>query len=277
MRTRWTYEEPHIPPATENVFRLILFFTIAYLFETIAQFGFGAVPLTTALRFGHHFQPHQILTHIFFSGAPGFSGFLHVLFEILILWSFGSELERTWGGEQFLKFFFSGLLGGGLLSFLIAMTLLPGTGVYGFGGGLAAVMTGYAILWPNRQILFFFFFPLRMKWFILILFVLMAGSGQIGQIILYSGGALGGTLFLYYYVKRGNLYSYTPPSSGKTLREKIADYTKKKRLEKKREEIEKRIRMKEEVDRLLEKISKEGIGSLSRKEKAFLDTASKEL
>ena len=58
---------------------------------------------------------------------------------------------------------------------------------------------------------------------------------------------------------------------------RLEEQKKKKRLDKKRKEIERRIEMKEEVDRLLEKISREGMDSLSRKEKTFLDKASKEL
>ena len=56
----------------------------------------------------------------------------------------------------------------------------------------------------------------------------------------------------------------------------LEDRKKKKRLKKKQEEIDRRISMKEEVDRLLEKISRDGMDSLSRKEKAFLDKASRE-
>lgn len=56
----------------------------------------------------------------------------------------------------------------------------------------------------------------------------------------------------------------------------IREKRRKRRLEKKRKQIEQRIDMKYEVDRLLEKISKEGMSSLTRKERAFLDRASKE-
>jgi hypothetical protein len=42
-------------------------------------------------------------------------------------------------------------------------------------------------------------------------------------------------------------------------------------------EILRRIEMKEELDRILEKISREGMNSLTKEEKKFLDKASKEL
>jgi hypothetical protein len=62
-----------------------------------------------------------------------------------------------------------------------------------------------------------------------------------------------------------------------TLSERWEEFKKKRRLNKKKAEIERRIEMKEEVDRLLEKISKSGMKSLSSKEKALLDRASREL
>lgn len=280
MRTRWTYEETSIPSATENVFRLLVLFVLAYLFENIAILFFSARPDALALHFGQGFQPSQILTHIFLSGSGGLNGFLNLLFETLILWSFGSELERTWGSNHFLSFFTAGLAGGALLSGVVSYTLLPGMVIYGFGAGVASVMVGYAILWPDRRALFFFFFPIRMKWLILILLLLMGFMGPREQMVLYSGGAFGGAIFLYYYVKKGRLYGYKSPSSTSllvTMQTRIRERVRKRKLDKKRREIEKRIHMKDEVDRLLDKISKEGITALTKKEKEFLDSASREL
>lgn len=258
-------------------------FTAAYIIEVIAGFAVGDRILRLELIFGQRFHPTQILTHIFLNGASGLNGFLQFLFHLLILWSFGSELERTWGSYKFLKFFFAGLGGSLLLSALIGTTLLKGGILFGFGGGLAAVLVAYAILWPNREVLFFFVIPMKMKWVVLIIFILMAVSGSEFRMIQFAGGALGGALYLYYYVRKGRLYSYQPPGGPNvktpSLKERYDAYQKKKRLEKKQSEINRRIQMKEEVDRLLEKISREGKGvnSLSSKEKSFLDRASKEL
>ena len=43
----------------------------------------------------------QPLTYLFLHG-----GFSHILFNMLALWMFGVELERLWGTEAFLKYYF---------------------------------------------------------------------------------------------------------------------------------------------------------------------------
>ncbi len=122
---------------------------------------------------------------------------------------------------------------------------------------------------------------MRMKWFIVLLFFLLAFQGGPVAFIQYSGGALAGIIFLYYYARVGGQYSmYTGNSSSQQslfrIKERWQNYFRQKRLKEKQEEINRRIEIKAEVDYLLEKISKEGIRSLSSKEKKFLDHASKE-
>ena len=286
MQSRWNTQTYHIPPISENVFRLIVIFTAAYFIEVLGKLGKFQTTVTMieglALHFGPGFQPAQILTHIFLHNSYGLGGFIDFLFKMIILWSFGSDLERTWGSYKFITFFLSGLLGGILLTGLLSLTILPGIPVMGFGAGMAAVMVGYAMLWPDREVLFFFVFPMKMKWLVLFIFILMAISGAERTIIQYSGGALSAAGFLFYYVRKGRLYSYNygPKTAANKDSldpvEKFKLYLKKQRLKKKQEEINKRINMKDEVDRILEKISKEGMNSLSKKEKEFLDQASRE-
>jgi membrane associated rhomboid family serine protease len=279
MQSRWSTQTYYIPPISENVFRLIALFTAAYFIEVLGKF------LTTtkvleglALHFGPGFQSTQILTHIFLHASNGFGGFIDFIFKMVLLWSFGSDLERTWGSYKFLTFFFAGLIGGVLLTGFLSLVFMYHIPVIGFGAGLAAIMVGYAMLWPDREVLFFFIFPMKMKWVVLIIFLMMALSGSQRTLIQYSGGALFAAVYLFYYVKKGRLYSHTYPVANKGAGpiQQLKIYLKKRRLEKKQQQINKRIHMKEEVDRILEKISKEGMQSLTRKEKSFLDKASRE-
>jgi membrane associated rhomboid family serine protease len=48
-----------------------------------------------------HFRPWQIVTHMFMHG-----GFMHILFNMFALWMFGTSIERIWGPERFLKYYF---------------------------------------------------------------------------------------------------------------------------------------------------------------------------
>ena len=128
-----------------------------------------------------------------------------------------------------------------------------------------------------------FFIPMKMKWFIVLLFIFLAFPGGASALVQYSGGALAGAFFLYHYARKGrhrSLYSnvQAPPTSlFGSLKNRWDSYVRRRRLEAKQKEIERRIQMKAQVDALLEKISQKGMASLSRKEKTFLDHASKEL
>ena len=50
-------------------------------------------------------------------------GIFHILFNMLALWMFGTELERIWGTRYFLKFYFVTGIGAGVLTVLFS--LLP--------------------------------------------------------------------------------------------------------------------------------------------------------
>src|SRR5262245_46257062 len=57
----------------------------------------------------------QIATYMFLHG-----GIFHLLFNMLALWMFGTELERRWGTRYFLKFYFVTGVGAGLLTVLFS-------------------------------------------------------------------------------------------------------------------------------------------------------------
>lgn len=267
---------------TDTVFRLLVIFITAFVAQKTAEYAFHIPPFGLSLEFGPGFSPVQLITHIFLNGSrlygnSIFNDLIHILFQSVILWSFGSELERLWGSYHFLKFFYAGLLGGIAAGALVYLCFVPyflaGIVLFGFGAGLSAVLVAYAMIWPDRQVLFFFVIPVKMKWMILILLGFYAVLGESDQIIQILGGAVAGSSYIYYYAKIGRSASSMPkPGIG----ERIREYFRKRRLRRKQYEIEVRITMKDEVDRLLEKISKHGMKSLSRKEKAFLDSASRE-
>ena len=58
----------------------------------------------------NNFGLWQILSHMFMHG-----GFMHILFNMYALWAFGSPLERMWGRNKFLFFYFSAGLGAALI------------------------------------------------------------------------------------------------------------------------------------------------------------------
>ena len=112
----------------------------------------------------------QLGTYMFLHG-----GLFHILFNMLALWMFGTELERIWGTQYFLKFYFVTGIGAGVLTVLFS--LLP------FGSGAAAVSVGHhrrvgrdlrsaarlRAYFPDRPIYMYLLFPIPAKIFVLIL------------------------------------------------------------------------------------------------------------
>src|ERR1700680_2579009 len=56
-----------------------------------------------------HFFVWQLATYMFLHGGIG-----HILWNMLALWMFGSEIERTWGTRQFIRFYFFCGIGAGI-------------------------------------------------------------------------------------------------------------------------------------------------------------------
>jgi membrane associated rhomboid family serine protease len=136
--------------------------------------------------------------------------FLHVdlweiLWNMLTLWMFGSDIEQTWGTDRFLRFYF--LCGTGaaifvvLLNYIFGNPLMPAVGA---SAPIYGILLVCAVLWPERTVLFIVF-PMKMKYFTIL----------IGAIALYlsfnsSNGAstvglLTGMIFAYGYLKTPKL------------------------------------------------------------------------
>ena len=145
----------------------------------------------------------QPLTYMFLHG-----GIFHILFNMLTLWMFGTELERMWGSRFFTRYYF--VCGLGAAATQLALSFVPGTfgenmyvtATIGASGAIFGVLLAYALYFPHRTILFMFVFPLPAKVFVVL----------IGAIALYSavggGGGiahtahLGGLAAGYVYLKR---------------------------------------------------------------------------
>ena len=72
-----------------------------------------------------HLYVWQLATYMFLH-----AGVLHILFNMLALWMFGTELERIWGTRYFIKYYFVTGVGAALLTLLFS--LLP----FGFSEAL---------------------------------------------------------------------------------------------------------------------------------------------
>ena len=86
-----------------------------------------------------------ILTSMFMHG-----GLLHLLGNMLFLWIFGNNIEDSMGRLRFVLFY----LGGGLVALLAQTAIDPSSTVptIGASGAVAAVLGGYAVLYPRARV-----------------------------------------------------------------------------------------------------------------------------
>jgi membrane associated rhomboid family serine protease len=131
---------------------------------------------------------------------------LHILFNMLGLWMFGSALEEVWGTRQFTRFFFICGIGAGLLM----VVLSPGSTntTIGASGSVYGVLLAFGMLFPDR-IIYWLIFPIPAKYFVM----LMGGIAFYSSVMASSRGFsdvahvahLGGMLFGFIYMKSRGL------------------------------------------------------------------------
>jgi len=137
----------------------------------------------------------QLVTYMFLHSSNGLT---HILFNMLFLWMFGTELERAWGTRLFLKYYFLCGIGAALTTSL----LFWNSTTIGASGAVFGIMLAYGMLFPNRQVYFAFLFPMRA-----ISFVLLSVGIEVWSLLGLDDGVahiahLGGMLFGYLYLKR---------------------------------------------------------------------------
>ena len=132
--------------------------------------------------------------------------FLHVdlweiLWNMLTLWMFGSDIEQSWGTRRLLRFYF--LCGTGAAVFIVLLNYLfgnPSVPTVGASAPIYGILLVCAVLWPERTVLFIVF-PMKMKYFTILI-------GAISLYLSFSSangastlGLLTGMIFAYGFLK----------------------------------------------------------------------------
>ena len=143
----------------------------------------------------------QLVTYMFLHGSIG-----HILWNMLGLWMFGIEIERMWGTTKFLRFYFIAGISAGV-TVVLGAYLFGGvnTPTIGSSGAIYAILVAYAILFPDRTILFGFLIPMKSKYFVMIIGAIvflqsytatMSGQASGVSTVAHLGGLLAGYLML---------------------------------------------------------------------------------
>ena len=219
-------------------------------------------------------RPWGAVTYMFLHGDM-----MHLFVNMLVLFFFGPPLEARWGSTEFIKFYFICGLGGVALSFLFASAWIVGASAAIYG-----LMLAFAMNWPEAPIYIWGIFPVKAKWLVGVLFVVSlmsafgGGGGNIAHFA-HLGGIVTGFLYLKSDwrprdVKRGRRtgirvrrMAIVPRAE---LKQEAAPDTRPTAESTAREES-----ILDEVDRILDKISAEGMTSLTAEERKTLDHVSK--
>jgi membrane associated rhomboid family serine protease len=167
-----------------------------------------------------HGRIYQLVTYSFLHG-----GFLHLFFNMLMLWMFGSMLETTWGSRRFWEFYLFGVAGAGLGTVALAYTLgsfvhlTPYTGTIGASGGIFAILMACAMLFGDQEV---YMFPLpvsiRMKYLVGILafIALVSAIGDSGDTanVAHLSGLLFGYIYVRFVPRRGLTFVFSEAGYG---------------------------------------------------------------
>ena len=233
----------------KSIGALLIAMMAGYLFKEIfpgpAISLFALIPAEVTRRF----WIWQIATYLFLHGS-----LIHLLFNGLSLYWFGPPLIERWGEKEFLKFFVICGLGAGVISGAVQhASPIP---IVGCSGAIFGLLYAWAREYPDAVIYVYGIFPMRARHLVILLFVvelLLSYTPSPIARFAHLGGLLTGWIYLRsgdwkeriqaQWLRRERAYREIPP------------------------------RPEDDIDRILEKISREGIGSLTAIERNRLDQA----
>lgn len=215
------------------------------------------------------------------------AGWLHLLLNCWIIYVFGRDLEENLGRKAFWTLYFGTGILGGLTQ--LAMGLLFGgpfaASVVGASAGAFGLLAAFAVLAPERPLtlLLFFILPVTLKAKVLLLIeglVALIGvvmpTGNVAHAA-HLGGMLGGIMFVRYGLRLSwRMSTFRLPrrkeSSVVKLRvQKQGFWPRGKTIE--AEDLPASEFLSKEVDPILDKISAQGIQSLTERERRILEKA----
>ncbi len=222
-------------------------------------------------------QPWTLVTYMFAHGD-----LMHLFFNMLGLFFFGPPLESRWGSKEFIKYYVICGLGGAALSFLLS----PMNPIIGASGAVYGVMLAFAMNWPETPIYIWGIFPVQARILVLILVafsLLAAFSGGGGGVAHFAhlGGFAAGFLYLKLDRPGGGAIARLRKLSAKRRMtvipgtSKVTDRTAVPSRPDRRPQDAQEAQLLDELDRVLEKISTDGMSSLTPAERRLLDDVSR--
>lgn len=263
-----------------QIVRIVLFLSNAY--ELWPGFlNYLAVPanLDVLAR-----RPWTLISYMFLH-----VDFIHILFNLLWLYWFGTIFIQELGLKKLLSTYLVGGLTGGIL-YVIFYNLFPvfdsvreGSIALGASASVMSIVVASATYRPERRMHLILIGPVKIVYIALAMFILTSlvdfGVNTGGKIA-HIGGALSGFLFAYYYrqgkdITKGfdrimdGIATWFKPGKEK-MKVTYKRSAEQKRPADDKEYNKQKVSEQKEIDQILDKISKAGYDSLSSREKEML-------
>ena len=233
------------------------------------------------------YKPWTLLTHFIFHAEFG-----HLFWNMITLYFFGRIFSEYAGNSRILSVFVYGALCGAALSFLCYLfipslqRIEPASCMLGASGGIMAIVVGAATLVPNLQVGLMFIGNVAFKYialfYVLADLISLQYYSNAGGHIAHLGGAAFGFLAMTQFKKgtdwtRGfnNFFEWIRSIFSGRQRMKVVHNNKMKKTD---EQFNlERNKLQQQMDAILDKISRSGYESLSKEEKDILFKSSKKL
>ena len=194
----------------------------------------------------------QVVTYGFVHEDP-----FHLLFNLLTIYFFGTMVEGIVGSRRFAATYLAGMVLGAFVQLALLGVMRPL--VYGASGGAMCILVAAAALRPHTRVIFILF-PLTLKTLALIfvgldLVRLVQGTSGTAWAVHLAGAGYGFAAVKLHWIWRDPLEAWRERRERSAVRDREQDSRR--------------------MDELLEKIHREGIQSLSRGDKAFLERMSR--
>ncbi|HEU5169594.1 MAG TPA: rhomboid family intramembrane serine protease [Gemmatimonadales bacterium] len=223
-------------------------------------------------------RPWTFLSYLFVH-----AGLLHLLTNMLLLFVLGSAVESRMGSRAFILYYLYCGVGAAVLSLGLS-GLMPVHPFIGASGSVLGVALAYAMFWPDAELILFPLpIPLRARTFVAILAAfdvfgaLYFTNSRVAHLAHVGGMAFGYLFFRAQAASRRG--SGAPTRSVERVvmvqsgaAEPVRPTPVTPARQRRRAETD---AVAAEVDRVLDKISAEGLGSLTPAERRFLDEVSR--
>lgn len=294
-----------LPPITKN----LLIINILMYLGSYVLLGYG-IDLNNLL--GLHFfmasdfRLHQFFTYMFLHqgvDAQGRIVFEHLFFNMFALWMFGRIIEQVMGQKRFLTYYLVCGIGAGLIQELAQYihllvvipdysTLLSGQladalnvwNTVGASGAIYGILLAFGMTFPEeRMFIIPIPVPIKAKYFVVgyavveLLSAMLRSNDGVAHMA-HLGGMLFGLLLLLHWRNPGGLQrklrNWRSKFGGGRSRDTRFHYQRNAKFTDEMDYNARRRANQEEIDRILEKVKRDGYNSLTSEEKRKLFDAS---